>query len=92
MPNYSKIPALTMEALDRWVKHGLMPGSFLTAVLSNDLMGAMALADDDNRAALYETVAWLRDAAPNMCWGSPDKVKAWAVYRRAHGRALQVSS
>ena len=35
------IPQATLDSLDRYVNHKLMPGSFLTAVLSNDLFGAV---------------------------------------------------
>ena len=42
------IPEHTKGALDRYVDHGLEPGGFLTAVLTNDLFGAVARADSEN--------------------------------------------
>ena len=48
------IPAHTKAALDRYVNDRLLPGGFLTAVLSNDLFGAVGSADSENLAALPE--------------------------------------
>jgi hypothetical protein len=37
---------------------GIWPGSFLTAVITNDLFGAMAHADTLNRARLHVICSW----------------------------------
>ncbi len=50
--DYRDIPALTMETIDRYVKYGLRPGSFVDAVLTNDLMAAVGRADMGNLHAL----------------------------------------
>ena len=52
-------------------------GSFLTAVLSNDLMGAVARGDDTNRAHLHHIVSFLLNYAPDDCWGTPARVETW---------------
>lgn len=72
------IPEHTQAALDRYVNSGIMPGGFLTAVLSNDLFGAVAMADSANRLALPEIVAFIYNDVPSAAWGSADKVYSWA--------------
>lgn len=75
--NYDRLPHHMRDAMQRYVEHGIAPGSFLTAVLSNDLMGAMGRADDINRASLYDYAVFLRSNAPIGCWGSPQHVEDW---------------
>jgi hypothetical protein len=81
--DYSKIPQRTMDSIEAWIGHGLVPGSFLQAVLSNHLAESFARADEENRAALYEIVAWLVNCAPHGCFGSSLAVANWANRKRA---------
>lgn len=53
------------------------PGPFLTALLSNDLRGAVAFADSANRARIAEWVAFCDDHLPMACWGSAAIVQGW---------------
>lgn len=71
------LPVHMHGAISRYIAKGIPPGSFLTAVLSNDLMGAFGKADDENREALYEWVRFIYNYAPTGCHGSPEKVRAW---------------
>jgi hypothetical protein len=66
-----------------------MPGSFLTAVLENDLAGAVGQADWQNIEVLPAIVAFVYRNLPSPCWGSKDKVEAWLVkaQERAYGRS-----
>ncbi len=73
------IPTHTQAALDRYVKHKIIPGGFLMAVLSNDLFGAVAQADSENLAALPEIVKYIYNNCPSNAWGSKDQV--WAYVR-----------
>ncbi|HRR29658.1 MAG TPA: hypothetical protein P5270_09905 [Victivallales bacterium] len=66
-----------IEPLKLFIEHGIMPGSFLEAVLRNDLKEAMGRADVFNRRKVFEYVQWLYNKAPSDCWGSNDKVDAW---------------
>lgn len=66
-----------LAPLVRYVEHGIEPGSFLTAVLENDLAEACARADMHNRRKLYEWVYYIYNECPGECWGSPEKVEAW---------------
>lgn len=69
------IPEYMKEALDRYVNQKIMPGSFLQAVLCNDLFGAMGRADSNNRAALYSIVQYIYNELPSNSWGSAKIVK-----------------
>ena len=71
------IPFYMYDGLIFWILYGELPGDFLTAVLKNDLKEAIARADDINRDRLRNYVQFLYNEAPNQCWGSPEKVKAW---------------
>jgi hypothetical protein len=71
------LPILQLEALRRYIEHGILPGHFLTAVLRNDLKEAVARADPVNQALLPVYVQWLYNRAPAACWGSPAQVAAW---------------
>lgn len=67
----------TKESIDRYVQHGYHPGSFLEAVLSNDLAGALYLADGDNAFHLREIVKYINEKVPIGAKGSLGAVKAW---------------
>jgi hypothetical protein len=71
------IPGHMVGAVRRYIMQGIPPGSFLTAVLCNDLREAFSRADDDNSAAMRGWVQFLYNYAPSGCWGSPDRYAAW---------------
>jgi hypothetical protein len=83
LSDYSRIPPTTIETLERWVSHGVQPGSFVRAVLCNNLLEACNYADDFNAAALLDIVAWVANKVPAHCWGSEVRFRAWADYKRA---------
>ena len=66
-----------MEAIRRYIDHGIPPGDFLTAVIENNLSEAVGRADDQNCANLPAFVAYFYNEAPGPCWGSPEKRRAW---------------
>jgi len=72
-----RLPESCREGLLLYLRFGLRPGTFLTAVLSNDLRGACAAADEVNRLALYDYVYVLYNCAPLAAWGSPELVADW---------------
>ena len=51
------------------------PGTFLRAVLTNNLRDAVILADDRNRRKLPEIVMSFYQYAPAGVWGSDERVK-----------------
>lgn len=76
------VPERMMPGLERWVVDHIAPGSFLSAVLRNDLIGACSHADIENARNLPAFVAWLVHEAPSACYGSSANVDAWAASRQ----------
>lgn len=66
-----------MEAIDRYINDRLEPGSFLTAVICNDLQGAVGCADNENLKNILAYVGYFYNEAPSECWGSEEKMQAW---------------
>ena len=52
-------------------------GSFLNAVLENDLVGSYQRADPESRAIIYELLQYIWMELPASSWGSPRRVRAW---------------
>lgn len=75
--NYTSLPAHMQDAMRRYVEHGIPPGSFLTAVLSNDMMEAARRADDVNLHSFPAYARFLINEAPCGCFGSPGAFQAW---------------
>jgi hypothetical protein len=71
------IPELTAAGLARYLDQHIKPGSFLSAVLCNDLRESLACADDENTDSLQAIVAYLYNEVPSAAWGSPEKFQAW---------------
>jgi hypothetical protein len=63
---YEIIPELTRGSIMRYVEHGIQPGGFLTAVLSNDLYNATGRADRENLAAIPAIVRWFANHRPGL--------------------------
>ena len=81
------LPSHMVGAMQRYIENRLHPGSFLTAVLSNDLADAVGRADDINRDRISDIVTWLYNYAPSGCWGNPDKVASWLSGEQAEANA-----
>lgn len=64
-------------ALDRYVEHGIVPGSFLLAALSNDFLDTAQKADEDNVKSLAALASFLYWEMPPGSYGSPAIVKKW---------------
>jgi len=76
--DYDSVPSRHMvEAVKNWVENGIPPGSFLSAVITNDLKEAAATADSINRHLLFEWVGWFWMRAPSDCWGSLENAQKW---------------
>lgn len=72
-----EIPQHMLDALNRYIDHGLRPGSFLQAVISNDLHDACRRADDENIKILPAYVAYLYNERQPECWGSNKIMEEW---------------
>ncbi len=72
----------------RYIESGVMPGSFLTAVISNDLIGAICRADDDMTIEELRALRlWFYNDAPSQCHGSPQKMAAWSAAKQKEGKS-----
>ena len=71
------IPSAIKEAIDQHVLTGQICGSFTTAVLENDLRGAVGHADETSFAHLHDIVSYCYNKIPGNCWGSKERVKEW---------------
>lgn len=79
------VPERTHRALMAYIEEGRPLGHFCTAVVSNNLKGAVMAADVANLPRLQIIVSWLYNNAPAPCWGSPEKVAAWIKHRGLQG-------
>lgn len=75
--DYSTLPEHMQDGMRLYIESGINPGSFLRAVLENNLMEALGRADHINRHALFEYGSFLYNEAPPNCFGSPENVAAW---------------
>ena len=74
---WENCPEHARPALRRYVEGRLRPGSFLYAVLSNNLIQAIETADDENKRDLNALVKFMYTEIPAACWGSVNKVEKW---------------
>jgi hypothetical protein len=75
--DYSRLPFHMQDGARLYVERGIPGGSFMDAVLSNNLVRAYAKADATNTAAMRDWAMWLYNDAPSGCHGSPEKVADW---------------
>lgn len=82
------VPDYMWGGISGYMLDGIPVGGFLTALLSNDLMGAFARADDYNTRAMLDWSAFLYNFAPSESHGSRAKHDAWlAAYAQARAAA-----
>ena len=75
---YLEIPERARVSMFLYVEERLDPGSYLRAVLSNDLRGAVGHGFGDPAFdAIGRIVRWFHNYASGYCWGSEAKVDAW---------------
>ena len=76
------IPRDVKESIDRYVDDGCPTGSFLCAVLGNNLFEAAAKADVHNRLWLVDICEYIYNHTPNTCHGSATLVTNWLRFHR----------
>lgn len=81
-------PPHIVDGLIGYVANGVPPGSFLTAMLENDLVGIDRHADDASRACFWTLLNWIVWTAPAARWGNKNKVAGWMLQRQAELKAL----
>lgn len=80
------LPSYMYGAIERYVFNGIEPGSFLKAVLENNLMDAVSLADDNNINVIANWVKFLYWETPADCWQSEKHVRDWIASGGLDGR------
>lgn len=75
--NMYSVPFYMIEGLDVYINRRIKQGSFLHAVLCNDLIEAVRCADEKNMANLPAYANFLYNYAPRECYGSREKVEKW---------------
>ena len=80
---YEQLPKNLRDGAQRYLEHGILPGSFLTAVIRNDLQQACLLADEENFKNLPHIVRWFVNEVPASAWGSRARMQAWTARARA---------
>lgn len=70
------IPRRMWSEMARYLLYGERPGPLLTAILRNDLIGAVR-ERDDNGPEIVSIVTFLMHNAPARCWGSDEAFNAW---------------
>lgn len=76
---WALLPKLMRNGIDRYMRHGIVTGHFLTALLENRFVEACARADDHNRYLLPIYGSLLSNGFPARphCWGSREAVETW---------------
>lgn len=76
------VPGHMWGAVERYFLQGIPGGSFLTALLSNDLIEAFARADDENADNMRRWAQFLYNYAPCGSYRSPEAVRDWLAQFR----------
>jgi hypothetical protein len=74
---YADIPAHMQETIKRYVIEKVRPGDFLSAIIKNDLRGAIGHADSENLPLIKLYVQWFYNRAPAVCAGSEAAMTNW---------------
>ena len=83
-----KITDYVMGAILRYIDDGIEPGSFMSAVICNDLKHAVAYADHWNIKNIPAYVSWFYNFAPQDCWGSYKEMETWISEGGSNGKGL----
>jgi hypothetical protein len=76
------IPEHTKGSIDRYVEYGYEPGGFVTAVLCNDLFGAINRADNENIVSLRDICLYVYNDIPGNCWGDKTTMRDYIASKQ----------
>jgi hypothetical protein len=79
------IPDYMWNGMVHYMVFGDRPGDFLSAVLRNDLMGALKQADSVNMKRIDDYGAFLYNYAPAGSFGSEEHFSNWIAHRGCVG-------
>jgi hypothetical protein len=85
--DYTNCPPHLQGGLQRYFEEKIATGSFLRAVLENNLVQTYQKADEANiqAPAMLQLLRWLYNEAPGIAWGSEEKVAKWLAGDCRHG-------
>jgi len=75
--DYHILPEHIRGGVQRYIEYGITPGSFLSAVICNDLKESFGCADHINTARMHDIVSFFYNEAPSTCWGSQQIMDEW---------------
>lgn len=85
-PNYELLPFHLRTGMQMWVERGIKPGSFLRAVITNDLCQAALRADALSFASLGNIARWCVHNLPEGSFGRSQVLEQWPLYIGAKTR------
>lgn len=90
--NEWQVPREYADVMFNYFVHGFEPGSFFTAVLSNDFVNAMASSHPANSIqGLKNLVGWMRSTMTyDKIWGNREIVNHWLKLPESQRRAVLV--
>lgn len=71
------VPEYLHPGLLLWVEHGLVPGSYMSNVLNNNLVGASRAASGGSLAAIGPLGLVLFESVPVDAYGEKGKMADW---------------
>jgi hypothetical protein len=63
---FQKIPQRMQESIARYCQHNIKPGTFLSALIQNDLETAVLQADEENYPLLKLYIMWFKLHTANL--------------------------
>ena len=89
--HYPNIPTDFVSPLWLYFAHGIEPGSFGMAVLSNDFYSAVARAHPSlTSASLRELANWMINTAPRDSYGSMENINKWKALSDDQRRDIMI--
>ena len=77
--NWDTIPNPAMEpGLKIYLETGQLPGDFLQALLSNNLIDVFARADTTNYKLIQDWCWWIHGEFPDNAWGDKATMMSWS--------------
>ena len=74
---YEILPEHLRAGMKRYVEHGIRPGSFLCAIIENDLVQAYSRGDETSLRSMPQIMYFVMTELPSKAFGSPDRVNDW---------------
>ena len=74
---YDGLPEHIRGGMRRYIEEGIIPGSFLQAVIKDLLVESFAQADHINIENMFSIAKFMYNQAPRACRGSESVMKEW---------------